>query len=55
MPINQERLEKRREELKIQQEQLRLNLVAVSGAIQDLDYLLSEKDDAEESEAEPKG
>lgn len=50
--INRERLEERREELKAQHEQLRLNLAAVAGAIQDLNFLLSEKDEAEPSAKE---
>lgn len=42
MSINRERLEKRREELKGQMEQLKANFNAVAGAIADLDYLLNE-------------
>ena len=46
--INRERLEKRRDELKLQLEQCRQQFIALNGAIQDLDYLLSEKDEVED-------
>ena len=52
MPINRERLIKRRDELKNQMEVTRQNFIALQGAIADLDFLLSEKD--EESSVETK-
>ena len=45
MAINRERLQARRDELKVQLEQARINLFALQGAIADLDYLLAEKDE----------
>ena len=45
MAINRERLEARREELRTQLEKARATTFALQGAIADLDYLLSEKDE----------
>ena len=45
MAINHERLEARREELKVQFEKARASLFALQGAIADLDFLLSEQDE----------
>lgn len=42
MALTRQRLEARRDELRIQVESLRLQLVATQGAIADLDYLLQE-------------
>ena len=45
MSINRDRLEKRREELKLELERCRQQFIALNGAIQDLEFLLSEKDE----------
>ena len=45
MPINRERLETRREELRAQLEKARANVFALQGAIADLEYLLSEENE----------
>ena len=50
MPINRERLMARRDELKLQIEQCKQQFIALNGAIQDLDFLLSEPEDPKEEE-----
>jgi len=40
--MNKDQIEKRLEELKTNQEQLRANLIATSGAIQDCEYWLEQ-------------
>ena len=49
MAITRERLIIRRDELKAQLEQIRLNFVAIQGAIADLDFLIKEDEESSES------
>lgn len=54
MEISRERLEARREEFRLQLEQIRQQYIAISGVIADIDFWLAEESKLKEAKEEPK-